>query len=164
MVIEVKARLRGFAEVEQKLRKMGALKESEGKEEGAYFESEGRGALCIISGGNAARLSLSSFNEEGGYSDILVSPVADAPKLRRIFSKLFRAIANVKSEKKAYRFEGIEIWLSHIDLLGNFIMVRGEKKEDAQRIFDLLDKLGLEPEQLVEDDFGELLTKSRSRM
>jgi adenylate cyclase class IV len=164
MVIEVKARLRGFAEVEQKLRKLGAMKGSEGKEEGAYFESEGRGALCIISGGKSARLSLSSFNGEGGYFDVLVSPVADAAKLRRIFSKLFRSIANVKSEKKAYKLGEMEIWLTHIDLLGNFMMVRGEKKEDAQGIFELLDKLGLEPEQLVEKDFGELLTKKGSRI
>jgi adenylate cyclase class IV len=164
MTIEVKARLRGFAETEQKLRKMGAMKVSEGKEDGAYFESEGRGGLCIISGEGAARLSLSSFNEEGGYFDVLFSPVADAPKLRRIFSKLFRSIANVKSERKAYKLGEMEIWLIHIDLLGNFIMVRGEKKEDAEAVFELLDKLGLEPEQLVEKDFGELLTKKGSRV
>jgi adenylate cyclase class IV len=164
MVIEVKARVRGFAEIEQKLRKMEARKGFAGKEDATYFESEGRGGLCIIGGGDSGRLSLAKYNSEGGYFDVIVAQVSDVSGMRRVFSKLFSVIANIKSEKKAYALGGLEVWLAHIDLLGSFIMVRGKGKEDAEGIFEVLDKLGLEPEQLVEEDFGELLTKKGRRL
>lgn len=163
-MIEVKARVRGFAETEQRLRKMGARKEGEWKEDASYFESEGRGGLCIIGSGNAGRVSLSKYNLEGGYFDVIVAQVADVSGMRRVFSKLFSSIANIKSEKKGYSAGGREVWLTHIEVLGDFVMVRGESKEDAEGMFELLDKLGVEPEQIVEEDFGELLTKKGSRI
>ncbi len=163
MVIEVKARVRGFAEIEQRLRKMEARKEGEGKEDATYFESEGRGGLCIIGSGNSGRLSLGKYNSEGGYFDINMAQVSDVGGMKKVFSRLFSSIANIKSEKKAYRIGNLEVWLVHIDLLGDFVMVRGGK-EEIEGIFEVLDKLGIEPEQLVEEDFGELLTKKGKRI
>jgi len=160
---ELKARCTGFAAVEQKLRKMEANLVGEDKETANYFETEGRGALRITQGEKGSSLGLAAYNQETGCFDIISSEVRDANSARRLFSKLFSSIAQVKLEKKVYRVGEFEVWLVHIDQLGNFVLIRSESATET-KFHDLLGKLGIEPDRVVEKDFGQLLTQSEERL
>lgn len=158
---ELTARCGGFAEVEQKLRKMEAQKVGEGKESAAYFDTEGRGGLKIVQEEKGGRVAFGAYDEETGCFDIVSTPVGDLGAARRIFTKLFSSIGQVQLEKKAYLLEGMEVLLVHIDRLGNFVIIMGENEE---KMHELLGVLGIEPENIIKETFGELLTGASRRM
>jgi len=160
---ELKARCRGFAAIEQKLKKMDAHKVSEGKETVAYFETEGRGGLVIVEGEEGGTIGLAAYNEETGCFDIVSTPVGDVNGARRIFNKLFSSIAKLKLEKKVYSVEEFEVWLVHIDLLGNFVLIRSETANE-EKMHELLEKLGLDTDTIVQKDFGQLITHSKEKI
>ena len=101
---ELKARCTGFATVEQKLRKMEANLVGETNEIANYFETEGRGALRITQGEKGSSIGLAAYNAETGCFDIISTPIAEVTSARRLFSKLFSNIAQIKFEKKVQYF------------------------------------------------------------
>ncbi|MCP4646881.1 MAG: hypothetical protein GY852_03990 [bacterium] len=158
---ELKIRCGGFAEVEQKLRKMEAQKVGEGKERAAYFDTEGRGGLKIVQEEKEARMGLAAYDEENGCFDIVSSGVGDAGGTRRIFNKLFSNVGQVVLEKKVYKLGDLEVWLAHIDQLGNFVLIQGESEE---RLHELAGKLGFEPDKIVKENFAEMLFKAGKKL
>jgi len=158
---ELKVRCGGFAEVEQKLRKMEAQKVGEGKETANYFDTEGRGGLKIVQEEQGARMGLAAYNEENGCFDIVSSEVGDAMGTRRIFNKLFSSVGQVVLEKKVYKLGTIEVWLAHIDQLGNFVLIRGESEEE---LHELASKLGFEPDKIVKESFAEMLYEAGKKL
>ena len=160
---ELKARCGGFAAIEQKLKKMDAHKVSEGKEIVAYFDTEGRGGLKIVQEEKGARMGLAAYNEETGCFDIVSTPIGDVNRARKIFMRLFSSIARMDLEKKVYGLGEFEVWLVHINQLGNFILIKsGEASEEKMHV--LLGELGIGPDKVVEKDFGQLLTSSEERI
>ena len=158
---ELKARCRGFAEIEQKLRKMEARKVFEGKESATYFETEGRGALKIVEAEKEGGFGLAAYNGETGCFDIIYTPILEPNGVRRIFNKLFGSIAKIELEKKVFLLGPFEVWLVHIDRLGNFVIIRGENEE---KMHEMLERLGLDSENVVDKDFGQLLTHSEEKI
>jgi adenylate cyclase class IV len=152
---ELTARCGGFAEIEQRLRKMEAQKVGEGKEIANYFDTEGRGGLKIVQEEKGGRMVFGSYDEETGCFDIVSTPVGDLNGVRRIFTKLFSSTAQVSMESKAYQVGRVEVFLAHMDRLGNFVIIMGE---DAENLHEILGKLGIEPDKIVKETFGELLT------
>lgn len=158
---ELTARCGGFAGIEQKLKKMEAHKTGEGKESAAYFDTEGRGGLKIVQEGKGGRIVLGAYNEETGCFDIVSTAVGDLNGARRIFTRLFSSIGQVTMEKKMYMAGREEIWLVHMDRLGNFVSITGENEE---RLHEILEGLGIEPEHVVKETFGELLSGASRKM
>ena len=158
---ELKVRCGGFAEVEQKLRGMKAQKVGEGKERAAYFDTEGRGGLKIVQEEQGARMGLAAYNEENGCFDIISSDVGDPDGARRIFNKLFSSVGQVVLEKKVYKLGNIEVWLAHIDQLGNFVLIHGEKEEE---LHELAGSLGFEPDKIVKENFAEMLFRAGKKL
>ena len=158
---ELAARCGGFAGIEQKLRKMEAQKVGEGKESAAYFDTEGRGGLKIVQEERGGRVVFGAYNEETGCSDIVSTPVGDLNGARRIFTRLFSSVGQVVMEKKMYTLGRKEIWLVHMDRLGNFILIFGENEE---KLHEILGELGIEPENIIKETFGELLTGKNRKM
>ncbi|MBD3389795.1 hypothetical protein GF415_02455 [Candidatus Micrarchaeota archaeon] len=152
---ELKVRCGGFAGIEQKIRNLDGSKVGEFKETAIYFDTEGRGALKIVQGEKGARMVLVAYNEENGCFDIALTPVGEAMGARRIFNKLFSSLGQVVMEKKVYVLGREEIWLVHINQLGNFMLIRGE---DAERIHELGERLECEFDKIVKEDFGEMLS------
>lgn len=187
---ELKAKTGGFAEVEKRLREQKAQKVGEEKERATYFDTEGRGGLCIIEGSGApgrfeipregespqkkaggsgaekkggARVSLAAYNEEDGCFDIATYGIESASSARRVFARLFSNSGQVSLEKKVYSLEGMEAWLVHIDGLGNFVMIR-DAKDDAEKLHDLLHRLGIGTEKIVKRNFGEMMFKNEEKI
>ena len=158
---ELKVRCGGFAEVEQKLRKLEAQKAGEGKERANYFDTEGRGGLKIVQEEKGASMGLAAYNEENGCFDIVSSEVGDASGTRRIFNKLFSSVGQVVLEKKVYKLGGIGVWLVHIDQLGNFVLIQGESEEE---LHELASKLGFEPDKIVKENFAEMLFRAGKKI
>jgi len=158
---ELKVRCGGFAEVEQKLRGMEAQKVGEGKERAAYFDTEGRGGLKIVQEEQGARMGLAAYDEENGCFDIISSELGDADGARRIFNKLFSSVGQVVLEKKIYKLGNIEVWLAHIDQLGNFVLIRGENEE---LLHELAGSLGFEPDKIVKENFAEMLFRAGKKI
>ena len=158
---ELKVGCGGFAEVEQKLRKMNAQKVGEGKERSAYFDTEGRGGLKIVQEEQGARMRLAAYNEENGCFDIISSELGDADGARRIFNKLFSSVGQVVLEKKVYKLGNVEVWLAHIDQLGNFVLIMGENEEN---LHELLGNLGFEPDKIVKENFAEMLFNAGKKL
>ncbi len=158
---ELKVRCGGFAEVEQRLRKMEAQKVGEGKERAAYFDTEGRGGLKIVQEEDGARMGLAAYNKENGCFDIVSSDVRDVDGARRIFNKLFSSVGQVVLEKKVYKLGNVEVWLAHIDQLGNFVLIMGESEET---LHELAGNLGFEPDKIVKENFAEMLFKAGKKI
>ena len=154
---ELKARCVGFAAVEQKLRQMDAPKATEVKERATYFDTEGRGALKIVQDESGGSMTLAVYNEEDGCFDIVSSPIGNVEGMRRVLTKLFRRTEQISMDKKVYPLGEVEVWLVHIDRLGNFVLIRSEN-EGPEKLHEILNKLGLEPEEIVKEDFGELVS------
>ncbi len=160
---ELKARCGGFAAIEQKLKKMDAHKASEGKESATYFDTEGRGALKIVQEEKGARMGLAAYNEETGCFDIVSTPIGDVNGARRIFMRLFSSVARMDLEKKVYGLGEFVVLLVHINQLGNFVLIRSGSASE-EKLHGLLGELGIEPDKVVEKDFGQLLTHSEERI
>ncbi len=158
---ELKARCGGFAAMEQKLRNMGAQKIGELKETATYFDTEGRGALKIVQGEKGARMVLAAYNEENGCFDVAVTAVGEAMGARRIFNKLFSSVGQIVMDKKVYRLGSEEAWLVHIGQLGNFVILRGKNEE---RLHELGEELEIGFDNILEEDFGEMLYKSGKKI
>ena len=101
-----------------------------------------------------ARMGLAAYNEENGCFDIVSSEVGDVMGTRRIFNKLFSSVGQVVLEKKVYKLGGLEVWLAHIDQLGNFVLIYGEKELE---LHELASKLGFEPDKSLKESFAEML-------
>ncbi len=153
---ELKVKCGGFAEVEQKLRKIEAQKVGEGKERANYFDTEGRGGLKIVQEEQGAKMRLAAYNKENGCFDIVSSELGDVVGARRIFNKLFSSVGQVVLEKKVYKLGEMEVWMAHIDQLGNFVLIRGESEE---KLHELAANLGFEPDKIVKESFAEMLFK-----
>ena len=133
----------------------------EGKERASYFDTEGRGGLKIVQEEKEARMGLAAYNEETGCFDIVSSGVGDVSGARRIFNKLFSSVGQVVMEKKVYKMGEVEVWLAHIDQLGNFVLIRGESEE---KLHELLGNLGFEPDKIVKENFAEMLFKAEKKI
>lgn len=145
----------GFAEIEQKLRKMEARKEFEGKERAAYYESQGRGSLRVITyrDGRMGEIQLAAYNGENGCFDVISTRVEDAGNAKRVISRLFGLVREFTLEKRSYFFEKKEIELVHIDQKGNFVVVKGEA--GPEELHGMIYSLGIESEKIMEKDLGE---------
>lgn len=147
--------------MEQKLRNLEGNKVGEFRETATYFDTEGRGALKIVQAEKGARMALAAYNEENGCFDVAVTQVAEAMGARRIFNKLFSSLGQLVMEKKVYRLGAEEVWLVHIDQLGNFVLIRGESEE---KLHDILGSLGFEPDKIVKESFAEMLYKAEKKL
>jgi adenylate cyclase class IV len=158
---ELTARCGGFAGIEQKLREMDARKLGEVKETANYFDTEGRGGLKLVQEGKGGSIVFGAYDEETGCFDIVATPVGDVNGARRIFTKLFSSTAQASMEKKVYSVGREGVWLAHLDRLGNFVIIAGE---DEERLHAILGELGIEPDKIVKETFGEMITGAGKRI
>ena len=109
--------------------------------------------LVADSAGGGGTVELARYNGENGCFDLVSSRVVDVVSAKRIFSRLFGLVKEMDLELSEYLVGGFQVRLVHINVLGNFVVVRGEAQ--AEVLHEIIYSLGIESEKIMERDFAE---------
>ncbi len=144
----------GFKEIERKLAGMESRKQFSGKERTAFYDSQGRGSLRLVAdpAGGGGTVELARYNEENGCFDLISTRVVDFVSAKRIFGRIFSLLKEMDLEMNEHLVGRLQVRLIHIDMLGNFVAVRGEA--DAEELHEIIYSLGIESEKIMETDFA----------
>ena len=78
----------------------------------------------------------------------------------RIFSLLkalgFSEIRKIEKQRSFYRWDNLRVYLDKVEGLGEFLEIEGNSWESKQRIFQLLEKLGIKRDKLIRKSYLEL--------
>ena len=160
--VEVKAKINGFKEMEEKLAHIGAVKTKEEFQEDIYFNSP---VVDFAKTDEALRIRTT---QQKGKSSIFITykgpkidaksktrkeiemGISDSSQCSDIFEALgFRKVRAVRKNRKYFTYENFEISLDDIEGLDPYMEIEigledGEDYSEAQNsIFELFEKLGI---------------------
>ncbi|WP_020157053.1 class IV adenylate cyclase [Methylobacter marinus] len=125
------------------------------------------------------RLKLRAFSEHDGQlifyqrpdgagpkeSFYVISPTASPDSIRQVLSLAYGEIGRVRKHRTLFLAGRTRIHLDKVDELGDFlelevVLAEGEPNEAGVSVaHELLEKLGISPQQLVEEAYVDLLAK-----
>ncbi|MEM2933979.1 MAG: class IV adenylate cyclase [Methanocellales archaeon] len=171
--VEVKLAVEDLVALENKVKQMGMKSAGEKKQLDIYFNAPDRDfaktdealRIRIENGKLFLTYKGAKFNgETKSRREIEIEIKAkSAIKMRNLLLRLgYREVAVVNKIRRIYRSQGLKIYLDQVEQLGSFIEVEAaaaEKNFKAKRkqVFDLLQKLGLNPRNSIRQSYLELL-------
>lgn len=82
-----------------------------------------------------------------------------------ILEKLgFKKAAEVKKTRKLFQLENLKICLDDVSMLGKFIEIESNNYEDKEKIFEILNKIGLQKKDTIRESYLELIIKKEKEM
>jgi adenylate cyclase class 2 len=95
--------------------------------------------------------------------------IDDYQKFNTILKILnFKRIKSVDKVRRQYECEGLSVMIDEVKDLGRFleveVLVEGNFEAAKERIFSLLNRIGLDKEKLTRESYLELLLKKRTRI
>jgi len=80
---------------------------------------------------------------------------------KRVFNLLqslaFSPVIKVEKQRSFYKWSNLRIFLDKVEGLGEFLEIEGDSWEDRERIFQLLDKLGIQRNKPIRKSYLELI-------
>ncbi len=156
--VEVKARIDGFEEIEEKLESIGAVKSKTEFQEDIYFASpivdfaKTDEALRIRTTNNDIFITYKGpkLNKDAKTRKEVEMNIESAEKARDIFEEIgFKAVRTVRKNRQYYTYENFEISLDDVEGLPPYMEIEisledGNDYSEAQKmIFDLFERLGI---------------------
>ena len=156
--VEVKAKINGFKEMEEKLENIGAVKSKTEFQEDIYFASpivdfaKTDEALRIRTTDNNTFITYKGpkLNDKAKTRKEVEMTIESAEKARDIFTEIgFREARTVRKNRQYYTYENFEISLDDVEGLSPYMEIEialddSQDYSDAQdRIFELFEKLGV---------------------
>lgn len=156
--VEVKARIDGFEEIEEKLESMGAVKSKTEFQEDIYFASpivdfaKTDEALRIRTTNNDIFITYKGpkLNRDAKTRKEVEMNIESAEKARDIFEEIgFKPVRTVRKNRQYYTYENFEISLDDVEGLPPYMEIEisledGNDYTEAQKmIFDLFERLGI---------------------
>jgi len=171
--VEVKARIDGFEEIEEKLESIGAVKSKTEFQEDIYFASpivdfaKTDEALRIRTTNNDIFITYKGpkLNKDAKTRKEVEMNIESAEKARDIFEEIgFKPVRTVRKNRQYYTYENFEISLDDVEGLPPYMEIEisledGNDYSEAQKmIFDLFERLGI-TEGFERTSYMELLEK-----
>lgn len=79
---------------------------------------------------------------------------------KEIFSLLkslgFIAFEKIIKEREIYKWQGLKICIDQVEMLGSFIEIEGRNINEKEKIFNILNKLGVSSNSLIRKSYLEL--------
>lgn len=156
--VEVKAKINSFKEIEEKLKKIGAVKSKNEFQEDIYFQSpivdfaKTDEALRIRTTNNDTFITYKGpkLNEKAKTRKEVEMSIESAAKASDIFNEIgFKPARVVRKNRKYYTYENFEISLDDVEGLSPYMEIEialddNKNYEYAQsEIFKLFEKLGI---------------------
>ena len=156
--VEVKARIDGFEEIEEKLESIGAVKSKTEFQEDIYFASpivdfaKTDETLRIRTTNNDIFITYKGpkLNKDAKTRKEVEMNIESAEKARDIFEEIgFKAVRTVRKNRQYYTYENFEISLDDVEGLPPYMEIEisledGNDYSEAQKmIFDLFERLGI---------------------
>jgi predicted adenylyl cyclase CyaB len=165
--VEIKARI---ASVEAMVGKVADLADGEPREirqDDTFFHCPyGRLKLRVFSDGEGQLIFYQRSDGKGPKESAYeIYPTTDPDKLRQVLSMAYGEAGRVRKHRTQYWVGRTRIHLDRVEGLGHFlelevVLGEGEAAEAGVAVaHELLDKLGISPDQLIADPYVDLLVK-----
>jgi adenylate cyclase class 2 len=156
--VEVKAKIKSFKEIEEKLSEINAVKSKREFQEDIYFASpivdfaQTDEALRIRTTNNDIFITYKGpkLNSQAKTRKEVEMGIESAEKAKDIFEEIgFKEVRTVRKNRQYYTYENFEISLDDVEGLDPYMEIEisledGNDYDDAQRsIFELFEKLGI---------------------
>jgi len=170
MEVEIKAKIENRENVENKLRKLGAIFVGEETEEDIYFQHPSRNfaltdeALRIRNGKVLTYKGPKVDKDTKSREEIEVN-IENGNKMRKILKKLgFKPVAKVRKIRRIYKIGEVTVSIDHLDLLGDFVEIEciGEYSSSRHKVFQLATLLELR--EFIRKSYLELLIEKIGRI
>jgi predicted adenylyl cyclase CyaB len=163
--VEIKAKLRDRAGVEEKTKRLTKIPAEEFEQEDVFFHTRnGRLKLRIINGRRAELIQYDREDSSGPkVSTYTVVPTDYPDRLREALEKACGLRAVVRKTRRLYWVKNTRIHLDRVEGLGDYVefeVVLGgtQTVEDGERIArELIAELGIEEGDLVQGAYVDLL-------
>ena len=74
----------------------------------------------------------------------------------------FTPLQRVTKERKLYHWQGLKICVDEVEKLGSFLEIEGRDKGEKERIFQLLDRLGIHRSSLIRKSYLEIIREKET--
>jgi len=161
--VEIKARI-DIEEIKDKLSKLGAKFINQQHQLDTYFHHPCRD---FRKNDEALRMRVGADKYFLTYKGKKLDPQTKARKEieieidSKVFDLLealgFSKIRRIKKQRSLYRWDNLRIYLDKVEGLGEFLEIEGDSWESKEKIFQLLEKLGIERNKLIRKSYLELV-------
>jgi predicted adenylyl cyclase CyaB len=163
--IEIKARIESVESVAPKAAALAKAGPIEIAQDDTFFRCEaGRLKLRVLSSDSAALIFYRRANQRGPQESFyLRSPSAAPDSLRECLSLAYGQIGRVRKQRTLFLVDRTRLHLDRVEGLGHFLELEVPLAEDEPAEFGIreavkiMQKLGVEPAQLVEGAYLDLL-------
>ena len=168
-MVELKARVDDHDFLRKKLSALGAEYTGTFQQSDLYFRvPEGRLKLRTVKDDNKAELIYYERESIAGpkSDDAFILRVQEPEELKKILKKILTPLIVVEKVREIYRYEGTQIHLDTVKKLGKFIEFERQTSDDPKSIKKdrlilekLMEKLKIDPNNLVSLSYSDLLEK-----
>lgn len=166
--IEIKARVRDFAEIKSRAEKLSDTPVEVIPQEDTFFNvPQGRLKLRILASDNAQLIFYTRPDQEGPKrSDYHIARISDPENLKRVLELAYGIRGVVKKTRHLYLIGQTRVHLDDVDGLGQFmelevVMREGQGDAEGQAIAEgLMTNLRVERSDLIDGAYMDLLEKS----
>jgi predicted adenylyl cyclase CyaB len=172
-LIELKSKAHDLGIIRNKLTELGAEKIGTFRQIDSYFEvPKGRLKLREVEGKNEAMLVYYERKNVAGpkRSSVFIVEIREPTVFEALLNKILKVKATVDKKREIYRYQGTQIHLDTVKDLGTFIEFEKETHTDTQAVNQskqalggLMEKLGINPNELEKLSYGDLIQKRQSR-
>ena len=156
--VEVKAKINNFKEMENELKKLGAVKTKKEFQEDIYFASpivdfaKTDEALRIRTTDNEIFITYKGpkLNKDAKTRKEVEMSIESADKAKDIFTEIgFKPVRSVKKNRQYYHYKNFEISLDDVEGLDPYMEIEinlddnTDYSEAQNKIFELFEKLGI---------------------
>jgi predicted adenylyl cyclase CyaB len=163
-LIELKATLRSLTTARDKINAMGARKQGTYRQVDMYFNVH-TGRLKLREVEREPTSMLIYYDREDipdlKESDIIILETDDPESLKAILRRSLGIMVIVTKQREIYHHEGTQIHLDRVDDLGTFIEFERpitDLPEDRKNLEELMEKLTIEPGDLITGSYSDLKT------
>jgi predicted adenylyl cyclase CyaB len=165
--IEIKARIENVALTGPKVAELASEGPLEIAQDDTFFACDnGRLKLRAFSNDSGELIFYQRLNQAGPKESFYIRSPTSAPEsLRESLSMAYGQIGRIRKYRTLYLVGRTRVHLDRVEGLGHFlelevVLVDDESAEQGIReASDLMDKLGIQPEQLIEGAYIDLLLK-----
>ncbi|HET7812665.1 MAG TPA: class IV adenylate cyclase [Steroidobacteraceae bacterium] len=165
--IEIKARIENVALVGPKVAELASEGPLEIAQDDTFFACDnGRLKLRAFSNDSGELIFYQRLNQAGPKESFYIRSPTSAPEsLRESLSMAYGQIGRIRKYRTLYLVGRTRVHLDRVEGLGHFlelevVLVDDESAEHGIReATDLMDRLGIQPEQLIEGAYIDLLLK-----
>jgi len=172
-LIELKAKAHDLGFIRERLTRLGAENIGTFRQTDFYFDTpKGRLKLREVEGKDKAMLVYYERKDEKGpkRSNVFILEILEPTVFKTLLNKILEIKAIVDKTREIYRYQGTQIHLDTVKELGTFIEFEKETHTNPQAISrskraleELMEKLGINPNELEKFSYGDLIQNKQSK-